>query len=230
MLERSAAVLRRKTIVLFSASHSATLRAMSSPTSTLEHSLRLQFHGPIAGADEVGCGALAGPVIAAAVILPPRSPLPGLNDSKLLSAGHRERLALRIKETALAWAIGEASVEEILTLNIRQASLLASRRAIESLHLRPAAVISDAFLIPGLSVPCFPHVRADQRHRCVAAASILAKVHRDALMIEQDRFFPSYGFAKHKGYGTAIHLKALRETGPSPLHRAAFLRNLRLAS
>lgn len=203
---------------------------MSTPTSTLERSLRLQFDGPVAGADEVGCGALAGPVIAAAVILPPRSPLPGLNDSKLLSTAQRERLARRIKHTALAWAIGEASVEEIVTLNIRQASLLASRRAIESLSLSPVAVISDAFLIPGLSIPCFPHVRADQRHRCVAAASILAKVYRDARMVEHDRTFPEYGFAKHKGYGTAIHFTALREVGPSPLHRSTFLRTLRLAS
>lgn len=203
---------------------------MSTPTSTLERSLRLQFDGPVAGADEVGCGALAGPVIAAAVILPPRSPLPGLNDSKLLSAAQRERLAHRIKHTALAWAIGEASVEETVTLNIRQASLLASRRAIESLSVSPVAVISDAFLIPGLSIPCFPHVRADQRHRCVAAASILAKVYRDARMVEHDDTFPEYGFAKHKGYGTAAHLAALREIGPSPLHRSTFLRTLRLAS
>lgn len=194
------------------------------PSSRFFTSLQ-RAHGyrSIAGVDEVGCGCLAGPVVAAAVIMRGPTPLPSLRDSKLLSHNQREQLALRIKKSrSLIWQIGAASVEEIDALGIRPATLLASQRALLGLTEAPDAVVSDAFFIPGLPFPCHPLVRADQQCRAVAAASVLAKVYRDALLTELDRAYPGYGLAKHKGYGTNEHLRALDELGPCALHRKSF--------
>lgn len=176
----------------------------------------------IAGVDEVGCGCLAGPVFAAAVILPPSLRLPRLDDSKRVPPPLRRILATRIQSHALACSVASVSVEEIDALGIRPATLLASRRAIELLTPAPDAVVSDAFLIPGLSIPCHPVIRADAKVRAVAAASIVAKVARDTFMEEQAFLHPVYGFADHKGYGTAAHLRALMEHGPCVLHRRSF--------
>lgn len=175
----------------------------------------------IAGVDEVGCGCLAGPVVAASVLLPSSTRLPGLNDSKLVSAKDRETLSERIKKTAV-WAIGMSTVEEIDTLGIRPATLLASKRALLLLAQQPDAVISDAFFIPDLPFPCHPLVRADKRARIVAAASIIAKVYRDQIMNELAATHPEYGFDEHKGYGTAKHLAALRTFGVTMHHRRSF--------
>lgn len=195
---------------------------MSRPSSRYEHLLR-DTHGylRIAGVDEVGCGCLAGPVVAAAVILPSPARLPGLNDSKLVSAKARETLSEHIKRIAV-WAIGVSTVEEIDALGIRPATLLASKRALLALSQPPDAVISDAFFLPDLPFPCHPLVRADQQVRAVAAASIIAKVYRDHYMNELATTFPGYAFEVHKGYGTARHLAALAELGASPHHRRSF--------
>ncbi len=195
---------------------------MSAPTSLFTAQL-MRKHGYtlVAGVDEVGCGCLAGPVVASAVLLPSSARLSGLNDSKLVSASSRERLAERIKTIAV-WAIGISSVEEIDALGIRPATLLASKRALLGLARTPDAVISDAFFIPDLPFPCHPLVRADQRVRVVAAASIIAKVHRDELMNTLAETYPGYGFEKHKGYGTAQHLAALEKHGVTPVHRRSF--------
>lgn len=194
------------------------------PSSRFFASLQ-RAHGyrSIAGVDEVGCGCLAGPVIAAAVVLRGPTPLPQVRDSKLLSPSQRERLAEQIKKRrTMIWQIGAATVEEIDTLGIRPATLLASRRALLGLAEAPDAVVSDAFFIPDLPFPCHPLVRADQRCRAVAAASILAKVHRDRLMDAYEETHPGYGFGKHKGYGTREHLQALERLGPCAIHRTGF--------
>lgn len=197
---------------------------MPLPSNVFVRNLK-QVHGYtlVAGVDEVGCGCIAGPVVSAAVILPERCPLPSLNDSKKLSASLREKLSTRIQALAISWSVGESSVQEIETLGIRPATLLASRRALLGLSIQPSAVVSDAFFIPELPFPCHPLVRADSHCRPVAAASIIAKVHRDQMMAEYEKSFPGYGFAIHKGYGTAMHLKALKELGVCTLHRKTFV-------
>ena len=176
----------------------------------------------VAGVDEAGRGPLAGPVVAAAVILPAAVDLPGLNDSKALSVSKRTSLAEQIFTSALAWAVGTASVAEIDTLNIRQASFLAMRRALEGLRLKPEYVVVDGCPIPALPLPQKGVVRGDAQVAAVAAASIIAKVTRDRLMVELDRQFPQYGFCRHKGYPTPEHLAMLAKFGPSPLHRRSF--------
>ncbi len=176
----------------------------------------------VAGVDEVGVGPLAGPVVAAAVILPRRVRLPGLNDSKQVPPAERERLATAIREQAVAWCVGEAAVDEIDRINIYWAALLAMRRAVEGLARAPDRVLVDARTIPGLTVPQRALVRGDGRDGSIAAASILAKVHRDGLMCRLDRRFPGYGFSQHMGYATAAHRRALARRGPSPIHRRSF--------
>lgn len=201
------------------------LLGMSSLPSTRFFASLQRAHGyrSIAGVDEVGCGCLAGPVVAAAVVLRGHTPLPSLRDSKLLSPSQRETLAVRIKKSpTIIWRIGSASVEEIDALGIRPATLLASQRALLGLTETPDAVVSDAFFIPGLPFPCHPLVRADQRCRAVAVASVLAKVHRDQLMDTLEEAHPGYGFARHKGYGTHEHLAALKKLGPCAIHRRSF--------
>ena len=179
--------------------------------------------GPgIAGVDEVGRGPLAGDVVAAAVILDPDRPIPGLRDSKKLSETRRQSLAVEIRHSASAWAIARATVEEIDALNILQASLLAMHRAVRALAPQPAYVLVDGNRLPRWAYASEPVVKGDDRVPAIAAASILAKVQRDAELMELDARYPVYGFARHKGYPTAAHLSALREHGVSPVHRRSF--------
>ena len=177
----------------------------------------------ICGVDEAGRGPLAGPVFAAAVVFPPGRRAPnGIADSKLLSPRRRERLAAVIKERALVWAVAWASVEEIDSLNILQASLLAMRRAVESLNLEPDEVLLDGAHCPVLSVPSRAVIDGDARVKVIAAASILAKTARDAEMCRLHQRFPQYGFDEHKGYPTPRHLEALRRYGVCEVYRRSF--------
>lgn len=176
----------------------------------------------IAGTDEVGRGPLAGEVVAAAVILDPATPIPGLNDSKKLSDKQRQQLVILIKERALALAIGRSSVMEIDSLNILQASLLAMRRAVEALPLRPQLVYVDGNHLPDWRYKSKAIVGGDAKIPAIAAASVLAKVTRDLEMEALDSLYPGYGLAKHKGYPTKQHLEALAKLGPSPIHRKSF--------
>lgn len=177
----------------------------------------------IAGVDEAGRGPLAGPVVAAAVILHPDHPIEGLRDSKKLSARRRERLAAEIRERALAFAVASASVEEIDRLNILRATLLAMTRAIEGLDPRPRHVRIDGNRAPrldGMRVETV--IGGDDQDPAIAAASILAKTVRDGLMLQYAEQFPAYGFERHMGYSTAVHMAALREHGPCEIHRRSF--------
>lgn len=177
----------------------------------------------VAGVDEAGRGPLAGPVVAAAVILHPDHPIEGLRDSKKLSARRRERLAAEIRERALAFAVASASVEEIDRLNILRATLLAMTRAIEGLDPRPRHVRIDGNRAPrldGMRVETV--IGGDDQDPAIAAASILAKTVRDGLMLQYAEQFPAYGFERHMGYGTAVHMVALREHGPCEIHRRSF--------
>ncbi len=176
----------------------------------------------LAGVDEAGRGPLAGPVVAAAVILDARRPIEGLADSKTLSAPQRERLHGQIWARALCCSVAEASVDEIDTLNILQATLLAMRRAVEGLHIRPERVLVDGNRLPALDVQAEAIVRGDALVQAISAASILAKVHRDRLCQALHADFPHYGFAGHKGYGTPEHLQALLRHGACVHHRRSF--------
>ena len=187
-----------------------------------EEELKARGYHPVAGVDEAGRGPLAGPVVAAAVILPDRAYLAGLNDSKKLTAARREMLAGQIKEIALAWSVGSSSVEEIFIENIHQAGLKAMRRAVEGLALRPAHILVDGFKINRLDCPQTPIINGDGLSASIAAASILAKVARDHIMDSYHKLYPEYGFDRHKGYGTEEHLKALFTYGPCPIHRAGY--------
>ena len=178
--------------------------------------------GLIAGVDEAGRGPLAGPVVAAAVILDDQHPIQGLADSKKLTALRRERLFDEIRAKALCFCIAEASVQEIDSLNILQATLLAMRRAVEGLRLKPNKVLVDGNRLPVLDVLAEAIVKGDSKVPAISAASILAKVHRDRLCDEWHAQFPAYSFDAHKGYGTATHLQALRTHGPCPWHRQSF--------
>jgi ribonuclease HII len=178
--------------------------------------------GLIAGVDEAGRGPLAGPVVAAAVILDDLNPIKGLADSKKLSAIKRERLFDEIRAKALCCCIAEASVEEIDQLNILQATLLAMRRAVMGLRLKPNKVLVDGNRLPVLDVLAEAIVKGDSKVQAISAASILAKVYRDRMCHDWHQQYPLYGFDKHKGYGTEIHLQALREHGATPWHRKTF--------
>jgi ribonuclease HII len=173
--------------------------------------------------DEAGRGPLAGPVIAAAVILDPALPIAGLADSKQLSAARREQLAAEIRAHALAWALGRADVAEIDRINILQASLLAMRRAVENLRIAPdQALVDGKHCPPGLLCPCQAIVKGDATVPAISAASILAKVARDAELCALHDRYPAYGFARHKGYPTLAHREALNRLGPCPEHRRSF--------
>lgn len=178
--------------------------------------------GLVAGVDEAGRGPLAGPVVAAAVILDELNPIPGLADSKKLSAARRERLYDEIRAKALCCAVAEASVDEIDRLNILQATLLAMRRAVEGLRLKPVKVLVDGNRLPRLDMLAEAIVKGDAKVAAISAASILAKVHRDRWCVEVHRQYPQYGFDAHKGYGTATHVAALRVHGACPQHRRSF--------
>jgi ribonuclease HII len=185
-------------------------------------SLSWDTAGLVAGVDEAGRGPLAGPVVAAAVILDQRQPIKGLADSKKLTALRREKLFDEIRAKALCCSIAQASVEEIDRLNILQATLLAMRRAVEGLRLKPNKVLVDGNRLPDIGLPAQAIVGGDALVPAISAASILAKVHRDRWCLELDQLYPQYGFAKHKGYGTAAHLAALQAHGPCAEHRVSF--------
>ena len=187
-----------------------------------ETDLRAQGYARVAGVDEAGRGPLAGPGVAAAVILPPRCRLPGLADSKTLRPEHRTRLSELIRRRAVAFGVGVVDSHTIDELNIRRATLIAMRQSISRLVPPPEVVLVDGLEVPASCLPAHALVDGDARCACIAAASILAKVTRDRLMEELEVRYPGYGFAQHKGYGTEEHLTQLRALGPCPEHRRSF--------
>lgn len=178
----------------------------------------------ICGIDEAGRGPLAGPVVAAAAVLPKDCRIFYLNDSKKLSEKKRDLLFDEIKEKAVAYGIGIVSPQVIDEINILQATYEAMRQAISQLNVIPEILLNDAVTIPGVDIMQVPIVKGDAKSVSIAAASILAKVTRDRMMMEYDQIYPEYGFAKHKGYGTAAHIAALKEYGPCPIHRRTFIK------
>jgi ribonuclease HII len=188
----------------------------------LERELRARGARQVAGVDEAGRGPLAGPVVAAAVILPAGFSHPEIRDSKRLTAAQRERLVPVITGGAVAWAVAESPEAEIDSVNILQATLRAMERALAALAVAPDYLLVDGPTLPQMIVPGEAVVRGDRRVGCIAAASILAKVHRDRLMRGHHERWPVYGFDRHKGYGTAAHLRALAAHGPCPIHRRTF--------
>ncbi len=179
----------------------------------------------ICGIDEAGRGPLAGPVVAGAAILPADCQILYLNDSKKLSEKRREELSVEIREKAVACGVGIVSPERIDEINILQATYEAMRQAISHLAVTPQILLNDAVTIPQVTIRQIPIIKGDAKSVSIAAASILAKVTRDHMMVEYDKLYPEYGFAKHKGYGTAAHIAALREFGPCPIHRRTFIGN-----
>lgn len=197
-------------------------RCLPADPAGLQLGLRFDPPGLVAGVDEAGRGPLAGPVVAAAVILDELQPIAGLADSKRLTARARERLDLEIRGKALCFAVAEASVEEIDRLNVLQATMLAMQRAVAGLRLRPGRVLVDGNRLPVLPMQAEAVVGGDATVSSISAASILAKVHRDRLCVILDTRHPGYGFALHKGYGVPQHLEALRMQGPCEAHRRSF--------
>ena len=192
------------------------------PTEEFERAARLCGYRRIAGIDEAGRGPLAGPVVAAAVVLPVRCRLSGIDDSKQLSEGERARLYAAILEHAVGMGIGSADVGEIDRFNILEATRLAMRRAIDQLAPPPDYLLIDAVTLPGIGIPERPIIKGDSLSRSIAAASIIAKVTRDRLMAEYHDMFPQYDFLSHKGYGTREHLQRLARHGPCSIHRRTF--------
>lgn len=181
----------------------------------------------ICGVDEAGRGPLAGPVCAAAVILPEGAVIEGLDDSKKLTEKKREKLYDIIKETAVAYSVAYGTLEEIETVNILEATYLAMNRAIEGLNIKPDFALIDGNRVPrGIKIPCETVVKGDSKSMSVAAASVLAKVTRDRLMLEYDKKYPEYNFKKHKGYGTKEHTELIKQYGPCEIHRLSFLKNI----
>ena len=181
----------------------------------------------ICGVDEAGRGPLAGPVCAAAVILPEGAVIEGLDDSKKLTEKKREKLYDIIKETAVAYSVAYGTLEEIESVNILEATYLAMNRAIEGLSVKPDFALIDGNRVPrGLKIPCETIVKGDSKSMSVAAASVLAKVTRDRLMLEYDKKYPEYNFKKHKGYGTKEHTELIKQYGPCEIHRPSFLKNI----
>ena len=178
----------------------------------------------ICGVDEAGRGPLAGPVVAGAAVLPKDSRILYLNDSKKLSEKRREELFVRIKEEAIVWAVGIVGPERIDEINILQATYEAMKQAIGNLSQTPDLLLCDAVTIPEVKIPQISIIKGDAKSLSIAAASVLAKVTRDHMMEEYDKLYPQYGFGKHKGYGTAAHIQAIREFGPCPIHRRTFIR------
>ncbi len=193
---------------------------------TLENELREKGYNYICGVDEAGRGPLCGPVVAAAVILPYGLYIEGLNDSKKLTEKKREKLFDEICSSAIAYAIAEGSVEEINNTNILEATLLAMRRAIDALSVKADFALIDGNISRDFQLPAKAVIHGDAISPSIAAASILAKVTRDRMCYELDRQYPEYGIAKHKGYGTKIHMDALRKYGPAPIYRTKFIRFL----
>lgn len=180
----------------------------------------------VCGVDEAGRGPLAGPVCAAAVILPHGLIIDGVNDSKKISEKKREQLFDIIKENSIAWSVAWASVEEIEEINILNATMLAMKRAVEGLSIKADYAIIDGNKTPDLDIPCQSIVKGDAKSMSIACASILAKVSRDRLLKEIAVQYPQYRFEKHKGYGTKLHMELIRQYGPSPVHRKSFLKNI----
>ncbi len=198
------------------------------PDYTYEISAKNNGYNVICGVDEAGRGPLAGPVCAAAVILPEGEVIEGLNDSKKLSEKKREALFDVVKQKAIAWSVAFASVEEIEEHNILNATFIAMNRAIEGLRVKPDFALIDGNRIPkDIKIPCETIVKGDSLSMSIAAASILAKVTRDRLMLELDEKYPLYEFKKHKGYGTALHMDLIRKYGPSECHRPSFLKKIK---
>lgn len=193
-----------------------------------EYEYTYQACAHICGIDEAGRGPLAGPVVAAAVVLPKDCRILYLNDSKKLSEKKRDLLFDQIREKAVAYGIGMAGPDRVDEINILRATYEAMRQAVEKLGIVPDILLNDAVTIPGLDITQVPIVKGDAKSVSIAAASILAKVTRDRMMAEYDKQYPVYGFAKHKGYGTAAHIEALRRHGPCPIHRMTFLKNFQL--
>ena len=197
------------------------------PDYSYESAARVKGFNFVCGVDEAGRGPLAGPVCAAAVILPEGAVIEGLNDSKKLSEKKREALFEIVKETAVAWSVAFASVEEIEEHNILNATFIAMNRAIEGLQTKADFALVDGNRVPKeIKIPCETVVKGDSLSMSIAAASILAKVTRDRLMLELDEKYPMYEFKKHKGYGTALHMDLIRKYGPSECHRPSFLKKL----
>ncbi len=191
-----------------------------------ENTVKENGYHSICGIDEAGRGPLAGPVFAAAVILPENAEIDGINDSKKLSEKKREALFDVIQKTALSWSVGFATEKEIDEINILQATFLAMKRACDGLSIRPDFALVDGNQTPHLGVETQTIIKGDALSASIAAASILAKVSRDRLMYEIDRLYPEYQFAKHKGYGTALHTELLKKYGPCPVHRKTFLKKI----
>ncbi|RDH11539.1 ribonuclease HII [Tsukamurella pulmonis] len=202
----------------------------SSGLSTLETVLGRAGLGPVAGVDEAGRGACAGPMTVAACILPARIPasLARLDDSKKLTENAREELYPKILKLAISWSVVSIPAPEIDRIGVHVANIMGMRRAVAGLQVRPGYVLIDGFSVPGLGVPSLPVIGGDASASCIAAASVLAKVTRDRVMAELDGAFPGYGFAVHKGYSTAVHMAALGELGPSGQHRMRY-QNVRAA-
>lgn len=185
-----------------------------------------ETHGWICGIDEVGRGPLCGPVVASAVILPKDCQILYLNDSKKLSEKKREELYDVIMEQAIAVGVGMASPQRIDEINILQATYEAMRQAISSLKVKPAVLLNDAVTIPEVEIPQIPIIKGDAKSVSIAAASIIAKVTRDRMMVEYDRIYPGYDLASNKGYGTKVHMEALKTVGPCEIHRRTFIKNI----
>ena len=196
------------------------------PDFSLEEALSNEGYLRICGVDEAGRGPLSGPVVAAACILPLGCEIDGLNDSKKLSAGKREKLFDEIKEKAVAYSIASASPEEIDQINILNATMLAMKRAVDGLAVKADFALIDGNISRGFDMPTSTVIKGDAISASISAASILAKVTRDRICMEDDKKYPQYAFAKHKGYSTALHMQILREIGPSPIHRLSFLKFL----
>lgn len=194
------------------------------PSYELERKYMADGYSLVCGVDEAGRGPLSGSVYAAACILPVGFEIPELNDSKKLSPKKRDRLFDIIKENAIAYAVASATPEEIDEMNILNADLLAMRRAVAMLSPAPSLILVDGNIARDFPIPAYAVVKGDSISASIAAASILAKVTRDRMCLEDDRLYPEYGFAKHKGYGTKEHYEALRKHGPCPLHRRSFLK------
>ncbi len=191
-----------------------------------EFERRFSALGTIAGMDEAGRGPLAGPVVAAAVILPWEQDFMYLNDSKKVTEKRREHLFDEIQSAAIAYGIGIVDPETIDRINILQATYEAMRRAVSALTVTPDILLNDAVIVPGIPIRQESIIKGDAKSISIAAASILAKVTRDRYMREMDSVYPGYGFAAHKGYGTAAHMEAIRRLGPCPIHRRSFIKNV----
>lgn len=217
----------KKLVNQYAKKHSAYMQELEriKNISSFENNLRLNGYKLIGGIDEVGRGPLAGPVVTAVVILPENCRILGINDSKKLSAKKREELSEIIKNDAIAYSFGSVSPKEIDEINILQATYMAMRKAISSLPVKADFILADAVTIPEIDIPQRGIIHGDAKSITIGAASIIAKVERDAMMVEYDKVFPEYGFSKNKGYGSAEHIEAIRKYGPCPIHRNSFIKN-----